>query len=58
MPDHEDESQDETYEQDENELISHRPLTTEEVAEELQQGNAEYIMNRDLIFDDDKAPGC
>ena len=53
MPDRdENDSQNET--QDENELISNRPLTTEEVAEELEQGNAQYIMNRDLEFDDDK----
>jgi hypothetical protein len=56
MPDHdENNSQDETP--DENELISNRQLTTEEIAEELEQGNAQYIMNRDLIFDeDDKTP--
>ena len=40
MPDHdENESQDETP--DENELISNRQLTTEEIAEELEQGNAQ-----------------
>jgi hypothetical protein len=56
MPDHdENNSQDETP--DENELISNRQLTTEEIAEELEQGNAQYIMNRDLIFEsDDKTP--
>ena len=56
MPDHdENESQDVTP--DDNELISNRQLTTEEIAEELEQGNAQYIMNRDLIFDeDDKTP--
>ena len=53
MPDR-DENDSETETADENEIISNRPLTTEEVAEELEQGNAQYIMNRDLEFDDDK----
>ena len=56
MPDH-DENDSQHEATDENDLISNRQLTTEEIAEELEQGNAQYIMNRDLIFDeDDKTP--
>ena len=54
MPDHDDQNQEETAE--ENETISHRPLTSEEVAEELEQADVEYIMNRDLMFADEKVP--
>ena len=53
-PEYPSESQDQT--DDSNETISHRPLTTEEVAAELEQGNAEFIMHRDMMFDDEKAP--